>query len=66
MFNGESNAEKLNNWIRQIGIYYRIQQIEEDEAKIQLASLWLSSTALIWWEGKLQKGNKNLGNLLSS
>ena len=34
MFNGESNAEKLNNWIRQIELYCRIQQIEEDEAKI--------------------------------
>lgn len=39
MYNGESNAEKLNNWIRQIEIYCRIQQIVEDEAKIQLASL---------------------------
>jgi len=53
MFNGESNAEKLNNWIRQIEIYYRIQQIKEDEAKIQLASLQLSSIALVWWESKL-------------
>ena len=41
MFNVESNAEKLNNWIRQIEIYCRIQQIDEDEAKIQLASLRL-------------------------
>ena len=34
MFNSESNAEKLSNWIMEIEIYYRIQQIEEDEAKI--------------------------------
>ncbi len=34
MYNGESNAEKLNNWIRQIEIYCTIQQIVEDEAKI--------------------------------
>jgi len=39
VFNGESNTEKLNNWIRQIEVYCRIQQIVEDEAKIQLASL---------------------------
>ncbi len=65
MFNGESNAEKLNNWIRHIEIYCRIQQIVEDEAKIQLASLRLSSTALVWWERKLQS-NKNAGNLFSS
>ena len=52
MFNGESNAENLNNWIRQIEVYCRIQKIVEDEAKIQLASLQLSNTALIWWESK--------------
>ena len=39
MYNDKSNAEKLNNWIRQLELYCRIQQILEDEAKIQLASL---------------------------
>ena len=34
MFNGESNAGKLNNWIGEIEVYSRIQQIMEDEAKI--------------------------------
>jgi len=65
MFNGESNVERLDNWIRQIEIYYRIQQIVEDEANIQLASLRLSSTALIWWERKLQS-SKNVVNLFLS
>eukprot|EP00253_Pinus_taeda_P025542 PITA_25542 len=36
-----------------------------DEAKIQLAILRLSSTALVWWESKLQS-NKNVGKLFSS
>lgn len=49
VFNGESNAEKLNNWIRHIEVYCRIQQIVEDEVKILLASLWLGNTALVWW-----------------
>jgi len=53
MFNGDCNAEKLDSWIGQIEVYCRIQQIIEDEAKIQLASLWLGSTALVWWESKL-------------
>ena len=53
MYNGESNAENLNNWVRQIEIYCRIQQIEEDEAKIRLASVRPSGTALVWWERKL-------------
>lgn len=34
MFNGESNAKKLNNWIRHIEVYCNVQQIEEDEANI--------------------------------
>eukprot|EP00253_Pinus_taeda_P027882 PITA_27882 len=54
VFNGESNVEKLKNWIRKIEVYYRIQQIIEDEVKIQLASLWLGSTTLVCWERKLQ------------
>eukprot|EP00253_Pinus_taeda_P030758 PITA_30758 len=62
MFNGESNVEKLNNWITQIDVHCKIQQIVEDEAKIQLASLRLSSTALVWWERKLQH-SKNMANL---
>jgi len=33
VFNCESNIEKLNNWIKQIEVYCRIQQIIEDEAK---------------------------------
>lgn len=65
MFNGESNTEKLSNWIRQIEVYCRIQQIVGDEEKIQLASLRLSDTALVWWERKLQS-RKNVGKLFSS
>jgi hypothetical protein len=34
MYNGEVNAEKLDNWIRQIEVYYRIQKIQDDETKI--------------------------------
>lgn len=39
IFSGESNVEKLDNWIRQVEVYCCIQQIKEEEAKIQLASL---------------------------
>lgn len=53
VFSGESNAESLDNWIKHVEVYYRIQGIKEDEAKIQLASLRLSGTALVWWEDKL-------------
>jgi hypothetical protein len=66
MFNGEANANKLNNWIKQIEFYCHVQKIEEEEEKIQLASLWLEGTTLVWWERKLQKGCKHNGKLLSS
>jgi hypothetical protein len=47
MYNGEVNAQKLDNWIRQIEVYCRIQKIQDDETKIQLASLRLDSPTLI-------------------
>ena len=47
-------------------MYCQVQQIEEEEVKIQLTSLWLEGTTLVWWERKLQKGGKQVGNLLSS
>jgi hypothetical protein len=37
MYNGEVNAEKLDNWIHHIEVYCRIQKIQDDETKIQLA-----------------------------
>jgi hypothetical protein len=52
IYNGEVNTEKLDNWIRQIEVYCRIQKIQDDETKIQLASLRLDSATLIWWESK--------------
>jgi len=59
MYAKECNEEKLNNWIKYIEVYCRIQHIEEDEGKIQLASLRLSSTTLVWWVRRL-RGNKNV------
>jgi hypothetical protein len=52
IYNGEFNAEKLDNWICQIEVYCRIKKIQDDETKIQLASLRLDSATLIWWESK--------------
>lgn len=47
-FNGEVNAEKLDHWIKQIEVYCRIQKIERDEDRIQLATLKMSGNALFW------------------
>ena len=66
MFNGEENNEKLKIWIKLIKVYLCVQRIEEKEVKIQLASLQLEGTTLIWLERKLHKGSKQMGNLLAS
>jgi hypothetical protein len=63
IYNGEVNAEKLDNWIRQIEVYSRIQKIQDDETKIQLASLRLDGSALIWWESKTQEEIKKNGKI---
>jgi hypothetical protein len=66
MYNGEPNAKKLDNWIQQMEVYYHVQLIDEDEVKIQLASLCVEGIVLIWWEGKLQEGIQKSGKILSS
>ena len=53
MFNGDANPEKLDNWIRQFEVYCHVQHIDEEEVKVQLDSLQLEGTALVWWERKL-------------
>ena len=63
IYDGELNAEK--DWIRQIDVYCRVQKIDSDKSKIQLASLCLGGTALVWWEGRTQANMKRHGNTIS-
>lgn len=65
VFNGDANPKNLDNWIRQVEVYFHVQHIDEEETKVQLASLRLEGTTLVWWERKLQDKSK-CGNLLSS
>jgi hypothetical protein len=65
MFNRDANPEKLDNWIRQVEVYFRVHHIDEEGVKVQLDSLRLEGTALVWWERKLQDRSK-CGKLLSS
>ena len=55
MCNGEVTVEKLDNWIQQLEVYCRIQNPQEDDIKIQLASLRLEGAALVWWEAKTKE-----------
>ena len=66
MYNGEVNSKRLDNWIRQIEVYCRIQRIKYDETKIKLASLRLEGATLIWWEAKTQEDMKKHDKVLSS
>jgi hypothetical protein len=44
-YDGELNVEKLDNWVKQIEVYCRVQKfIEDDSARIQLATLRLIDT----------------------
>ena len=55
MYNGEVNAEKLDNWIQQLEVYYRIQNLQEYNIKIEFDSLRLEEATLVWWEAKTQE-----------
>ena len=63
MYNGEVNAKKLYNWIRQLEVYCRVQNLQEDDIKIQLASLKMEGTTLIWWEARNQDEIKKYGRI---
>ena len=52
IYDGELNAEKLDNWTRQIDVYCRVYNINSERIKIHLSSLRLGGTALVWWEGR--------------
>jgi hypothetical protein len=66
IYDGELNAEKLDNWIKQLEVYCRIQKIVDDNAKIQLATLRLGGTTLIWWESRTQEDLLRSGKIISS
>ena len=66
MYNGEVNDEKQDNWVHQIEVYCRIQKIDGDVTKIQLASFRLEGATIIWWEVKTQEDLKKSGKIISS
>lgn len=47
---GEFIVEKLDFYIKQIEVYCRVHEILDVRMKIQLATLKLASSTLIWWE----------------
>jgi hypothetical protein len=47
MYDGEVNVERLDNWVKQMEVYCSVQQIKDEENRINLASLRLAGTTLI-------------------
>jgi len=69
VYDGELNAENLDNWIRQIDVYCRVQyidNIDSERREIHVASLRLGGTTLVWWEGRTQPDLKKHGKILST
>jgi hypothetical protein len=66
MYDGEVNAERLDNWVKQMEVYCSVQQIKDEETQIKLALLRLAGTTLIWWQRKLQNDMQQVGNVFPS
>lgn len=49
MYNSEVNAKNLDNLIHQLEVYFRIQNLQEVDIKIQLDSLRMEGVTLVWW-----------------
>ena len=65
IYNGDLDAEKLDNWIKQLEVYCRVQGITDDPSRIQLATLRMSGMALTWWESKIQQDLRKNGKIIS-
>jgi hypothetical protein len=66
MYDGEVNAERLDNWVRKMEVYCSVQQIKDEATHIKLASLRIAGTTLIWWQNKLQNDMQQVGNVFPS
>ena len=66
MFNGEVNEENIDNWNRKLELYLRIQNLQDDDTKIQLASLRMKGATLVWWEAKAKEEIKKHGKIILS
>jgi len=66
IYDGELNAKKIDIWIRQIDVYFRVQNVDSERKKIHMASLQLGGTALVWWEGKTQADLQEHGKIIST
>lgn len=50
LFGGETNAAKLNQWLEQLEVFFKLQKVESDKENIDIATLKLEVHALVLWE----------------
>ena len=60
MYNGEVNVERLDNWIHQLDVHFKIENLQEHDIMFQLASLRMEGYALVWWEARTQEESKKI------
>ena len=46
-------------------LMFIVHNIDSDKSKIQLASIRLGGTALVWWKGRAQADMKRHGKIIS-
>ena len=55
IYNGDLDAEKLDNWMKQLEVYCRVQGINDDPSRIQLATLRMSGMVLLGGRERFSK-----------
>jgi len=47
-FRGENIVEKLNQWLKKLKVFFRVQKVEYDQENIEIVALKLKRKTLVW------------------
>ncbi|KAH1115215.1 hypothetical protein J1N35_008593 [Gossypium stocksii] len=51
-FKGARSAREVNNFLWELEQYFRAMSINDDDTKVNTASIYFSDVALLWWRRK--------------
>ncbi|XP_070014677.1 uncharacterized protein [Nicotiana sylvestris] len=60
VFKGVCDAQEVENFLWHLENYLRHGKVRDDEAKINIAVLYLSETVMLWWRRKIDDVDKGL------